>query len=290
MRHRGFRPRLRAPDLERDDRLPGAPGLERCGAKPGGIAHSLDIESDDLGGFVLRKLLDEVGKFEVGFVARGHQLREADAARGGAGEQRPEYASALRHNPDGPRGKVIHFQRARGRKDNVVREIHEPNRVGAENPHRAGSFHELLLASGAFLAGFGIAAREHDGGCSAAGGKLAHRNVGALGTEQHDADIGDVWKRRDVWIATQIADLIHLRVDRIDSAGEAMLLQIRNRAPRCLRRISRCADDGNTAWTQELGDSIHLVTPSKRTWQGTPSRTLDVPCSCSRCLVPDCPV
>ena len=50
-------------------------------------------------------------------------------------------------SPIGPRGKVIHRQRARGRQHDVVREVHEADRVGAEDAHRAGSFHELLLAA-----------------------------------------------------------------------------------------------------------------------------------------------
>ena len=112
VRYRGFRPCFRSPDLEGDDRFAGAPGPECRRPEFCGIAHRLDVKGDNAGGFVVSKVIDKVGQFEVDFVAGRHKLRKPDAARGRARQQCAKNSAALRDDADRPCGKVVHLQRA----------------------------------------------------------------------------------------------------------------------------------------------------------------------------------
>jgi hypothetical protein len=86
MGYRGPCSRFRAADFEGNNRFAGAARLERCGTKFCRVTHRLDVERDDTGGVVASKVIEKVGQFQIGFVARRHELRKADAACGCAGQ------------------------------------------------------------------------------------------------------------------------------------------------------------------------------------------------------------
>ena len=216
VRHRRLGARLGATDLERHDRLAVARRLQRRGAKLGRIAHRLDVERDDLGRVVVGEVVDEIRQLEVDLVARRDELRQSDPARRGTRQERAEDAAALRDDADPAHGKVIHLERTGRRQHDAVGEVHQADRVRAEDAHRAGGLDELLLAARAVLAGFGVAAGQHDRRGGTAGGQVAHRQVRAFRAEQDDAHVRGSGQRCHVLVAGEIADAIHLRVDRID--------------------------------------------------------------------------
>jgi hypothetical protein len=203
-------------------------------------------------------VIDEVGEFEVHLVAGRDQLGQADAARRGARQQRAQDAAALRDDADGAGREVVHLQGAGRREHDVVGEVHQADRVRAEDAHRARGFDQMLLAPCAFRAGFGVAAGQHDGRRGAARREVAHGQVRTFGTEQHDADIRHRRQRCDVGVAGQFADAVDLRVHRIDVAGKAMLDQVGHRPAGRLRGIGRGADDGDAAGPEESGDRVHV--------------------------------
>ena len=113
----------------------------------------------------------------------------------------------------------------------MVADIHEPDCVRSEQPHSTGRAFQVVLPLLSLRAAFGEAAREHDGGAGADGGKLPH-GIDDLGcADQHDGRVGWLRQRRDVRIATVAADLLVARIDRIDIAVEAVFLQIGERPP-----------------------------------------------------------
>ena len=71
--------RLRAADLERDNRLSGARRLQGRGTEFGGIANRLDIQRDHLCAGIVRQPVQEIGQIQVGLVAGGDQLGMTDA-------------------------------------------------------------------------------------------------------------------------------------------------------------------------------------------------------------------
>jgi hypothetical protein len=139
---------------------------------------------------VVRQVVDEVGNLQIHLVAGGDQLGETDAPRSRPRQQRAEDAAALRDHGDVADGKLIEFQCAAGRKRDRVVEIDQADGVRSQQAHRAGCRLERLLSLRACRPGFGVSAGEHDGGGSAAGSQLPNRLFGALGPEQHDADVG----------------------------------------------------------------------------------------------------
>ena len=74
---------------------------------------------------------------------------------------------------------------------------------------------------------------------------------------------GTAGSEADVGIAGELADAFDLRIDRVDRAGEAVLLQVGHRPPGGLGRIGRGADDGDAARPDEAGDGVHGITPSR---------------------------
>ena len=52
---------------------------------------------------------------------------------------------------------------------------------------------------------------------------------------------------------------LDLRVDRIDVAGEAVLLQVGHGAAGGLGGVGRGADDGDAARLQQAGDCVHVT-------------------------------
>ncbi len=84
-----------------------------------------------------------------------------------------------------------------------------------------GGVLEFLLAPLAVGAGLAKAAGQHDRGGGAGLRQFAHRLHHAVGSEQHEPDIGRRRQRAHVGIARQAGDVLIARIDRIDLAGES---------------------------------------------------------------------
>lgn len=123
----------------------------------------------------------EVRQVEVRLVAGRHQLGQADAPRRSARQQRTQDAAALRHHANAAGRELRHLQRTARRQRNSVRHVHQPDCVGPEQPHAARSLDQFGLPPRSFRAGFGIAARQHDGCACSPCGQLAHRVVRTIG-------------------------------------------------------------------------------------------------------------
>ena len=202
----------RAPDSERPilnatTGLPARAALSARRAKLLRMPYCLDVQRDDRGGLVVDEVIDEVGQLQVDFVAGRNQLGQSDAARGSARQQRAQNAAALRDDPDVAGRKLVHLQRTAGRQHDVVGEVDESDGVRAQDAHLARGFDQLPLPPTAFVARLGVATGEHDRRGGAARGQLAHRDVRALGAEQHDPDVGGGGQRADVGVARQVADV-----------------------------------------------------------------------------------
>jgi hypothetical protein len=174
-------PASERPILNATTGLPARAAFSAAARNLSRVAHRFDIERDDPGGLVVGQVVDEVGQFQIDLVAGGDQFGQADAARRGARQQRAQDAAALRHHPDAAHREVVHLQRAAGRQHDVVGEVDQADGVGSQDAHRAGGFDQLLLAPGTRLAGFGVAAGQHDGGGGAARRQFAHRQVRPFG-------------------------------------------------------------------------------------------------------------
>ncbi len=175
-----LRARLRAADLEGHHRLARARRLQR------GRAELLRVRarfprtarSPRVAG-VVGQVVDEIRQFQIHLVAGGDQLRQADAPRRGARQQRAQDAAALRHHADAAgRGTGPSPARRTGRQRRCCpSRFTRPMVLGPRMRIAAGCLDQLLLAPRAFLAGLGVAAGQHDGRgrCRAAASSLTAR-------------------------------------------------------------------------------------------------------------------
>ena len=190
VRDRRLRTRFRAANFERHHRLADTRRLECGRPKFLWIAHAFDIQRNHLGGRIIRQIVDKISQLQIDLVAGGNQLGQTNAARCSTREQGAQDAAALRHHADRADWEMRHFQRAAGRQNDVVGQVHQADGVGAEDAHAACGFDQLSLTARARFAGLGVAAGQHDGGSRSAFGQVAHGDVSPLSTEQDDGDVG----------------------------------------------------------------------------------------------------
>ena len=223
------------------------------------MANALNVQRNDVGGRVIGQVIHKISQLQIDLIAGGNQFGQAHATRRRARQQRAQNAAALRHHADIAHGEVIHRQRAAGRERNVVAQVHQANRVGAEQAHRACGFFQELLAPRALFAGLGVAAGQHNRRRRAALRQLTHRLLRTLMAQQHDGHVRHLRQRGNVGVAGDAVDAGDARIHRVNRTAVALLAQVSNRSPGRFVDVGRGPDDGDAAGFDEAGDGVHAA-------------------------------
>ena len=119
-------------------------------------------------------MIDQVRDVEVGLVAGGDQLREADAAADRPREQGAQDAAALGDQRDVALRELLQLQGTAGREHDPVGDVDEADRVGPQEAHRACRLLQRLLPLLALGTRLTEAGRQDDRRTSASLRQLLH--------------------------------------------------------------------------------------------------------------------
>ena len=135
MRHGRFRTGFRASDLEGHDRFSSGRSTQCRSSESTSVADGFDIQRDHLSRRIIHQPVNEIGQFQIDFVACRNKFGQADTARRRARKQRTEDTAALRDDANRASREMIHLQRTRRRQHHTIRNVDQADRVGPENPH-----------------------------------------------------------------------------------------------------------------------------------------------------------
>ena len=243
----------RAPDLDGDDRLAGAPRLLQRFEQSAAVACAFEIEDDDLRLGIINDSGQALRCLHVGLVAGGDPIAQAEAALAGEIIEVRAEGAALADDR----------QRA-GRRQGAVERVgkasveagmggEEAEAVRAEDAHaaRARNLCQLHFGGPARSAGLREAGGEDDAGLHPLGGAVAHGLHGQLGGKRDDCRLHIPGDGGNLRKCGQPLHLGPVRVHGHDAAGEAAFDQIAQRAAADARRILRGADDRDRARLQQ---------------------------------------
>jgi hypothetical protein len=215
----GPRPLGRAAGLDHQDRLLARHPLGDLGEAPR-VAEGLQVHADDAGLGIVLPVLQEVVARDVGLVAHGDELGEADAQVLGHVQDRHPEGAGLADEADGPGP-------GRGRREGGVQAdlgggVDHPHAVGTDHADARGAHDvaQLALPLGALLADLGKARGDDDQPFYSFGHALLDHPEHEVPGDEDDGEVDRVRDRLDVGVALQRVDRPGLRVDRIDGAGE----------------------------------------------------------------------
>jgi hypothetical protein len=213
-----------APRLDDDDRLRPRRDAPRRHELPC-IADALDIEEDRPRRRIEGEVVEEVAEIDVGHVAEGEDVGEAEAAGGGPVEDGGGDRPGL-----GDEGEVAGLRRQmhEARVD-ALRRRDEADAVRTEDAHemRLGRLKHLLLEG---MAGSGLAFAEaggdDDGRPAAALPKLGDQPRHGLRRRGDDGEVGNHRQLGDRAVVEGRAHRLLVRVDRHDRPRKARLEQV----------------------------------------------------------------
>ena len=258
---RGLRAGLRAPDLDQHDRLAALGGELGHRDEFRDVFEAFDETRDDARFRIVDEVAREVGEVEIGFVAGRDDVAQADARVHRAQQERAESRrAALTHERD-VSGQTAERARGRGRPD-IVPHVREPQAI------RSGDAQARLLRERAhFLLQLEPRVRpalgESRGNDDRGTGLLPMaflQHVEHLVERHHDADeIRRFRKIADAAVRAHAADLLVIRIHRVDAYAVLGFQHRVQQAPAVTSALRRCPDHRDRARVEHLVDRAHLV-------------------------------
>ena len=227
MRERRLPALFRLAHLQGDDVLAGGARHAAGGLEFLKLRDRLDIDGDDFQFRLIREIGDVVAGREPGLVAAGDEILRRDAALLQRGVGEDHHAAALADQRNRP---FLHREHAVfGERDQAGFGADIAHAVRAR--HREAGFRDDRGELAAEARGFRVEAfaeaRGKNGGAARARRRARAQRVGdAGGRHQHDQMIGRFRQRLEIGIAGLVPDLGAARIDRIDRAGELILVKI----------------------------------------------------------------
>ena len=149
---------------------------------------------------------------------------------------------------------MVHLQRTTGREHDLVGKVHESNGVGAQQSHGARGFQQFGLSTCPLLARFRKTTCQHNGRWGATLGQGLDRHERAFCAQGNDGHIGDLGQVGNGGVAGEPLELIELGVDRVNSTGIAVFLQIGDGATSGFFGIPRGTDHSDTGGFEKFLD------------------------------------
>ena len=232
---------LGAGDLEHHHGHVARPGLLQRRDEGGRVAHGLDEQGDDLGGRLVEGEVHVVADASVVLLTRRNHHIEA-IARVVVG-QHHEHRTGMADQGD-TAGRAI--WRRLERDVAIGAEVVVAHAVAAEHRHTGGpGLGPQALGQFGLDIAFHIDGGEEDRGPGAAGDGIIQRRFEAFGPDTQHRQIGRRGQRCHGASARHPVDLVVLRVDRPDIAGEAAVAQHLDHIVADAAGARRCANQGN---------------------------------------------
>jgi hypothetical protein len=191
------------------------------------VRDRFDVDGDDLELRLVGEIGDVVAGRQTGLIAAGDKILGGDAAllQRGVGEN--HHAAALADQRD---RAFLHPEHAVfGERDEAALGADIAHAVRAR--HREAGFRDnggklAAKAGGLGVVRFAEARGKHGGAARARRRARAQRFRHAGGRHQHDQMVGGLGQRLEVGITGLVPDFGAARIDRIDRAGELVLVQV----------------------------------------------------------------
>ena len=196
---------------------------------------------------IVQKRRQQLRHVDVGLVARRHADAEADALRLGEVHDRIAEPARLERARHRARTEFRLVRHAAERRPHARLDRQHALAVGADDAHAAflDRAHQLVLELAPFGAGLTEAGGEHHRERNAGLAAIAHRLRHAGRRHGDDGQVARLADRHGVRIALEPVHLGILRIDEIQAALVARVLERLDRMPADARQVRRCPDDGN---------------------------------------------
>ena len=227
-----------------------------------GPADGLEEEQDRIRVRVVHQQAGDLARRQVGLVAGGDQVREAEAPRRAARHDGAEHGAGLRHQREPPGRQAFRLQRRVHAAGAARIEVHEAHGIRPQDAHarRACGGEQAFLPRAPLRPRFGEAIGEDGRDRDPLGGDIGDDAFHMLGPEQQ---VGEVHLARDLGdagVGFLAEDRLGARVHGKQLAVEAVLAQVDLRACRQPGRVGRGADEGDAAGVEQgRGERGHGV-------------------------------
>ena len=226
------------------------------------VGNALEIQQQQLDFGIFGNRDREFADRNVGIVAGGMGVADADAALAQESDRHRRQRAALAQHRDMPLGAVHIHEHGGEAGDRAGAEIGQPLRIRPDDPHAGlvrGLDHAALLG----LAGDGIdlaeARRHHHGDLDAMRGAIIHRADGVVAGDRDDHHFRRFRQIGEALVAFVALHFGARRIDREDLALEAELVEVMHRTAADLVGVFRGADDGDGAWIECGPETAHGV-------------------------------
>ena len=210
--------------LQHDDLHASVGRARGDGGEEFGPFEPFDISKDDARAALVNKVTHHLEHIEIGLVACGHDVADAEPGAVAFVIHRNADAAAVRQNADrtfASRIDIVRcFDQRREGRGHPCRRIPEPKRVRAENQHPA-----VLRERGDAVLDFcayGAARqpRKNDCGAHLLAGTIAERGQQLLRSNRKDRNVNLIVNRRHVGESREVVNRRIARIDRVDRTPE----------------------------------------------------------------------
>ena len=255
----GARAGLAAAYLGDHDRLAGLECPLGQRQQAGAVLEALDVAAADLDARIGQHLVHDLDQGRVAFVAGVDEIAQAEVASARQRGDRRAEGARLGDEADGALEHLAAAVLAEGR-DHAVERVDQPEAVRPAQAHVtfACDGEQFILQYVTLLAHLAETRAVDDRGRHALLPERAHlldHEACRHRDDRHVDRIGDVADRRvAAQLAARVADLLVLRIHRVDLPGITLFDEELERAAVQFLQVVRCAEDGDRARSDQGTD------------------------------------